>query len=86
MDNDEYGYLRTVQAGGTHERLQAARQLQDELDTIRASAKRLRKVFEILEDDEGIVAAQHIGSYASIAEDRQRHQVREHVARLAVKT
>lgn len=65
----ERAYLKGVREGDAEKKLGAARQLRDEIDAIRASATRLRKVLEILGDTDGMVAAQHIGHYNSICED-----------------
>lgn len=80
---EEREYLASVRDGDTQRRLSAVRQLRDETDVIRSCATRLRKVFEILGDDEGMVAAQHIGSYVSVAVDRQQEQLFQHKQRLS---
>lgn len=79
---EERDYLAYVRGGDTRTRLNAVRQLRDETDGIMASAMRLCKVFEIVEDDEGLVFAQHVLSYASHAEDRAKKQLHAHKLRL----
>lgn len=72
MDADsERDYLDEVRRGDTSRKLGAVRQLQDELEAIRMSARRLAKVFEIVEDNEGVKAANYILRYTTIAESCQ---------------
>lgn len=81
---DESRYLETVREGDTRTRLNAVRQLKDELDGVTLSTLRCSRVFEIVEDEDGLEVAGEILALAARLDRLVSLQLHAHKTRLSV--